>query len=186
MAKQSNNVVTHGLTGKVGDLLVFRIRDGKTVVSKVPQKRKSDSEAQKEHQRKFQRAVLYAKSATADAVTGEAYKKAAKRGQTGYNVAVADFFQAPDIWNIDVSGYAGQPGDLIRIQVSDNFMVKEVRVTISNADGSLVEEGAAVSDAVGYVWTYAATAVNDSLEGDRIEITASDLPGNVSQEVVNI
>jgi hypothetical protein len=29
MAKQHGNVVTHGLSGKVGDLLVFRQRDGK-------------------------------------------------------------------------------------------------------------------------------------------------------------
>ena len=184
MAKQSNKVVTYGLTGKVGDLLVFRVRDGKTIVSKVPQKRKGDSELQKEQQRKFQRAVLYAKAAMASPETGEAYKKAAKRGQTGYNVAVADFFQAPDIGNIDVSGYTGQPGDVIRIQASDNFMVKEVRVTIANADGSLVEEGVASSDPTGYLWTYTATAVNESLDGNRIEITASDLPGNVSQDAV--
>ena len=185
MAKQSNNVVTHGLTGKVGDLLVFRVRDGKTIISKVPQKRKADSEQQKEQQRKFQRAVLYAKATMADAEKGEAYKKAAKKGQTGYNVAVADFFQAPDIHHIDVSGYTGQPGDVIHIQVSDNFKVKEVKVTITNADGSLVEEGAAAPDAVGYIWTYTATSANDSLEGDRIEITASDFPGNVSQNTVN-
>ena len=36
MAKQSNNVVTHGLSGKVGDLLVFSQRAGKTVVGKAP------------------------------------------------------------------------------------------------------------------------------------------------------
>ena len=36
MAKQTNNVVTHGLSGKVGDLLVFRQRAGKTVVGKAP------------------------------------------------------------------------------------------------------------------------------------------------------
>ena len=66
MAKQTNNVVTHGLSGKVGDLLIFRQRAGKTVVAKVPQPRKVTSEQQKEQQRKFQRAVLYAKSALAD------------------------------------------------------------------------------------------------------------------------
>jgi hypothetical protein len=186
MAKQSNNVVTHGISGKIGDLLVFRVRDGKTVVSKVPQKRKFDSEKQKGQQRKFQRAVLYARSSFADPETAEAYKKAAKKGQTGYNVAVADFFHAPDIQNVDVSGYTGQPGDIIRIEVSDNFMVKEVNVSITNADGSLVEEGAATPDAAGYLWIYTATAANSSLEGDRIEISASDLPGNVSQDSVNI
>jgi hypothetical protein len=33
MAKSKNNAVTRGLSGKAGDLLVFRRRDGKTVVA---------------------------------------------------------------------------------------------------------------------------------------------------------
>ena len=186
MAKQTNNVVTHGLSGKVGDLLVFRQRAGKTVVSKAPLKRKVTTEGQKEQQRKFQRAVLYAKSVLADPGMGAAYNQAAKKGQTGYNVAVADFFHAPDIQNIDISSYTGQPGDLIRIEVSDDFSVKEVKLTITNADGTLVEEGFAAPDAIGYLWKYTATATNDSLDGDKIEITVSDLPGNVAQKAINV
>ena len=55
-----------------------------------------------------------------------------------------------------------------------------------DTDGSLVEEGVAEPDSIGFVWTYTATAANENLEGARIEITASDLPGNVSQNAVNI
>ena len=186
MAKQTRNVVTHGLSGKIGDLLVFRQVAGKTVVGKIPQTSKEPSEQQLEQRRKFQQAVLYAKSAAADPAMDAAYKKAAKRGQTGYNVAVADFFHAPDILNIDVTGYTGAPGDVIRIQVSDDFRVKEVKVTISNADGTLVEEGNATTDAIGYVWTYTATSANDTLEGDRIEISVSDIPGNKTQNTVDV
>ena len=186
MAKQTNNVVTHGLSGKVGDLLVFRQRAGKTVVAKAPPKRKSSTEQQKEQQRKFQRAILYAKSVMLDSDMKSAYDKAAKKGQSGYNVAVADFFHAPDIQNVDVSGYTGKPGDVIRFEVTDNFMVKEVKVAITNADGSLVEDGNATPDAIGYQWTYIATSTNNSLDGDKIEITVSDLPGNVTQDAVNI
>jgi len=68
----------------------------KTIVGKVPQKRKIDTDLQKEHQHKFQRAVLYAKSVLADSELRETYGKSAKTGQNGYNVAVADFFNAPD------------------------------------------------------------------------------------------
>ena len=90
------------------------------------------------------------------------------------------------IQRIDLSDYTGKPGDTIRIQVSDDFLVKEVKVTINNADGTLVEKGNAISDPVGYFWTYTATATNDSLDGDRIEITVSDLPGNVTQDTVTV
>jgi hypothetical protein len=97
--------------------------------------------------------------------------------QTPYVVAVADFLNAPDIENVDVSGYKGQPGDTIRVRVTDDFAVTWVSVRITNSDGSLVEETAAQSSD-GYEWTCTATQTNDSLEGDKIEVFASDTPGN--------
>ena len=36
MAKSNNNVITHGLSGKVGDIIVFSQRGGKTIISKAP------------------------------------------------------------------------------------------------------------------------------------------------------
>ncbi|MDR1594239.1 MAG: hypothetical protein LBS43_07135 [Prevotellaceae bacterium] len=51
MAKSTNNIVTHGLRGKVGDILIFRYVNGDTIVSKVPEKRKTTSEAQIKHNR---------------------------------------------------------------------------------------------------------------------------------------
>jgi hypothetical protein len=56
-----------------------------------------------------------------------------------------------------------------------------VKVVITNHDGSLVEEGYAQPEAIGYEWTYKATADNASLDGDRVEVYASDTPGNISQ-----
>jgi hypothetical protein len=139
-----------------------------------------ESEAQRAHRRKFQRAVLYANAAVSDPETEADYAAKAKPGRTARHVAVADFFHAPDIEAIDLSGYHGKPGDTIRIEVTDDFAVAEVKVVISNADGSPVEEGFARREASGYEWTYAATTENDTLTGDRIEIFASDTPGNIS------
>ncbi|MDR2774850.1 MAG: hypothetical protein LBC19_08935 [Tannerella sp.] len=181
MAKSKRNPVTFGLSGKLGDLLVFRQVGGQTIVSMVPEPSKTVSEKQAAHRRRFQQAVLYAKPAVESPETGEKYKAAAKKGQTPINVAVADFFNAPDIENIDLTEYAGNEGDKIRITVSDDFAVKYVKVRISNADGSLVEEGEAVKE-LGDVWIYTAIRNNESLEGDKIVITASDLPGNIVRD----
>jgi hypothetical protein len=79
MAKQKGNVVTHGLSGKIGDLLVFRQVDGKTVVSKIPERPKTVSDKQKEHRERFQRATFYAKSAVDAPETKELYTEQAKR-----------------------------------------------------------------------------------------------------------
>jgi hypothetical protein len=44
MAKSQNNVITHGLSGKIGDLLVFSQRGGKTIVSAVSGKPRKQSD----------------------------------------------------------------------------------------------------------------------------------------------
>ena len=183
MAKSRNNVVTYGLSGKVGDLLIFRQRDGQTIVAKIPQQSGKVSEKQKAHRKRFQQAVIYAKAAVESPETGELYRAKTKKGQFPVNVAVADFFNAPDIEHIDLSGYAGVTGDEIRIIASDDFMVKAVSVKIVNADGEL-EEGEAVQGA-GIFWVYTATRDNNSIETSKIIVSASDIPGNLTVEEVS-
>ncbi len=177
MAKQTNNVVTHGLSGKIGDLLIFRQWNGKTIVSSVPRQPKTVSDKQKQQRERFQNAVLYAQSAVAAEGLKEQYAAGAQKGKSAFNIAVADFLTAPDIRQIDLSEYTGQPGGKIHITISDDFAVTTVSVSITNADGTLVEKGEALRG-LGNLWTYTATQENQSLEGDKIEIIASDLPGN--------
>jgi hypothetical protein len=57
MATSTNNVLTYGLSGKIGDLLIFRQKDGKTIVAKVPEQSKTASEKQKEQRKRFQQAT---------------------------------------------------------------------------------------------------------------------------------
>ena len=67
MAKVGNNIVTTGLSGKLGNLIVFRNRGGKTIVSKTPRKKEQEpSEAQEQHQLRFQEAILYGKTSITD------------------------------------------------------------------------------------------------------------------------
>jgi hypothetical protein len=189
MAKQRGNVVTHGLRGKIGDLLVFRQRAGETVISKMPEPSKTVSEKQKKQRKHFQKAVFYAKAVFEgdDMQTIELYEEAAKKkkGLSAYNVAVADFCHAPDIESVDLTDYFGVQGDKIRITASDDFAVKSVHVRISNADGTIVEEGYATQN-IGNQWTYVASQNNGSLEGDKIEVSVSDLPGNITVEELNL
>ena len=182
MAKQKGNVVTHGLSGTIGGMLVFRQLAGRTIVSKMPAVSGNVSEAQLANRRRFQRATLYSLGVMSDPEIAAAYGAKAKPGQSARNVAVADYFHAPDIHAIDVTGYRGLPGDVIRIEVTDDFMVKEVKVVITRTDGTTVEEGFATQEPVGYEWKYVATTENPIQDGDRIDIFASDLPGNISEK----
>jgi hypothetical protein len=183
MAKSKGNVVTHGLSGKIGDMLVFRQVNGQTIVSKIPEQSKFVSEKQLAQRLIFQQAVFYGRTVIIAPETKDLYATAAKKekGKSAFNIAVADYCNAPNIDNVDLSEYTGNAGDKIRIIASDNFVVKSVNVRITNADGSLVEEGEAVQN-LGNTWIFTATQVNENLEGDKIVVSASDLPGNVAQE----
>ena len=183
MARVDKNVVTQGLSGKVGTL-VFRQRDGKTIATvAVDEWTHEGTPAQHVRRTKFQRAVLYGQTVNADPAAKETYKAAAEPGQSAYNVALADFMNAPDISEIDVSGYTGLPGQRIRIQVTDDFKVRSVALKIENEDGTLVEEGnAELDEATGIDWLYTTTAENTSLINDKITITAMDIPDNLSVE----
>ena len=63
-----------------------------------------------------------------------------------------------------------------------DFEVKEVTVTIQNSDGSEVKSGTAVLQEGSIWWRYTATAANESLEGDKIIIQVSDIPGNLTEQ----
>ena len=184
MAKSRNNVVTYGLSGKVGDLLIFRQVDGQTVVSKIPQQSGKVSAKQKEQRKRFQQAVIYGKAAVDSPETGELYKAAAKKGKKPMNVAIADFLNAPDIEHVDLSGYTGSVGDRIIVSASDDFMVKSVKVKIINNNGVLEEGEATPSD--GLHWIYTTAQENSNMEQTKILISASDLPGNVTEEELSL
>lgn len=182
MAKVGKNIVTPGFRGKLGDIIVFRRRWGKTIVTTTPEKTAHElTAAQKKHRHLFQNAILYGKNAVADPIKNAAYKGEAKDGQSAYNVAVADFLNAPSFDEVDVSKYNGQPGSTIKILVTDDFKVIEVQVEIYNGDGVLVESGATIQPKDKVDWIYTATKANASTDGDKIVIKASDIPGNITE-----
>lgn len=178
MAESKDNVVTHGLSGKVGNLLVFRQKGGKTIVAKKPRNSGHPSAQQLAVRERFQQATLYAKSVMADPAAKADYEAEAGENKSGYNVAIADFFNAPDISEVNLTGYQGNVGDKILVSVHDDFKVIGVSVEIRNADGSLVEEGDALPE--NGKWVFTATVANASLSGDKITITAVDRPDNMT------
>jgi len=178
----ARNLILDGVSGKIGDTLVISQRGGKTIISQARGKRRREaSEAQKAHMMLFQQATIYGRSQMVDEAAKADYADRAGGMKSAYNVAVADFFHAPDIDEIDLSGYSGSIGDPIRVRAIDDFKVVEVFVRILNADGSLVEEGNAVQSDNLLDWIYSATAVNETLEGDKIIVRASDKPGNIKE-----
>ena len=104
------------------------------------------------------------------------------RGQSPFNVAVADFLHPPEIQQIDLSAYKGAPGESISITATDDVMVKTVGVLIANEDGTLVEKGSAVRSSTNpNQWMYTATA-NAPAPSVKIVVDVADLAGQVTEQ----
>jgi hypothetical protein len=177
--RQKRNVVMHGASGALGEQLVFRQRAGKTVISLPAEFEAEPTDKQQAVRIKFKEATRYARIILALPDVKEAYQAKAGPGVSAYNVALADFFKAPVVTEIDVSNYSGSPGDTIRVLATDNFKVEAVRVSILNAAGAVVEEGAAIAAPEGNdTWIYTATIANTAPAGGKVSVEASDLPGN--------
>ena len=189
MAVSKKNIIIEGLSGKIGNL-VFRRRktDGKVFVAVPPSPHRTAPTGEKKRMNdKFKRAVLYGKSVIANPATKALYAQSISGGQTAFNLAVADFLNAPVIEEIDMSNYTGKAGSVIRIKATDNFKVVSVSVTITDADGTQLEVGEAVMDKGDELyWLYIAAEDNHLVVGSRVIVTASDIPRNetVQEKIV--
>ncbi len=129
MAKVKKNIITQGLAGKLGDTIVFRQLGGKTIVQAMPEKRKQElSEGQKKQINKFREAARYAKQALENDEVRTAYAAKAKVGQTAYNVAIADYMNAPVIEAIDLSAFDGKKGRQLRIAFDIPYYIENKKV----------------------------------------------------------
>ncbi len=175
--KTKDNVITEGFSGKHRQI-VFRQLNGETIASKRPRRKKEATAAQLNVRAIFKEAAAYAKAVMTDAVKKLVYLAKAKPGLSGFNLALADYFKLPEIGDIDSSGYNGLVGGIIKIVAKDDFKVASVLVRIEKADGTLVEDGPATDSGDGIHWTYGSAIAAGNINGNKVIVTATDMPGN--------
>jgi hypothetical protein len=133
MAKLKKNAVISGLSGSLGkDHYARHRKDGKTIISRKPDfSNRQFSEAQYAVQSGMKAAAAYAKVASREnpIYAKLAKKKAKKKVRNAYNVALGDWFNAPEIDRIE--WHEGQ----IRVFASDDVLVTKVTVTILGEAG---------------------------------------------------
>jgi len=188
MAFVKSNIFTKGASGTVGDMMNFRVRKGKTVIAvKRGPSTKPPTAEQQETNERFITASLYAQDAMKDPAIKALYQKAAKGGQTAYNVALRDAMNPPVIDGVDISGYKGTVGDLIAVKARDVITPASVKVAIFSETGVLLEQGDAVIKTNDRrFWIYTVTTANAALTGTRVVATATDLPGNEAEKTATI
>jgi hypothetical protein len=82
-----------------------------------------------------------------------------------YNVALRDWFHAPEIHRL------GRYGAAVRIWATDDTQVTGVQVFVMDENGNVLEQGEAVQGR-GDWWEYIPSAAG------KIVVEARDLPGN--------
>ena len=188
MATTKNNVIVKGASGKFGRQIVFSQRAGKTIVAKLPSNsKKPPTTKQKAQHEKFARAAAYAKNALLDPSLKEAYTLEAKKRQdvSAYNMAMTDYLLPPQITNVDHSAYTGDAsGEKIIIEAGDAFKITTMKVKITAANNSTLEEGNATL--VNGKWQYTTTTANATLTGTKIILIATDRPGNTTTKEITL
>lgn len=178
MAKVNSNLVMHGLSGKLGEQLVVKgAKGGRTIISAKPNfsSGRTFSTAQLIQQQAFREAAAYGKAMKGEQIY---ISKADGTALTPYNVAVADWFNRPEILEVNTMAWHGAAGDMIRMRVQDDVRVDQVTVMISDGEGTVLESGQAGEKGALW-WEYVTTSdVSGSL---TLTVAARDLPGHVAE-----
>ncbi|RPD38261.1 hypothetical protein [Chitinophaga barathri] len=183
MADISKNLLVKGARGNVGKQFVYRKHGDDTIITLMPvfDPDAPSSEEQQETRNRFAAATCFARNILQSADYKKAYRKKATKGKTAHNIAIRDFLRPPVVKKIRTADYNGMPGSSIIIHAKDDFRVAAVKVSIFNADGTLLEEGHAFLSPVNLLtWTYTATQTNAVPVGSLIRAVASDIPGNTA------
>jgi len=166
------------LSGTIGDKVFRQLPDGRTIECKKPDfSNREFSQGQVDTQARFKRAVQYAREASK---TQPVYAILAEgKATNAYNLALSDWFSAPEVHAMDLSGWNGAAGDPVRVQARDDVHVKHVLVKISDGNGELLEEGRATETTEKHWFEY--TTMGNYLGVLTVTVTAIDLPGNMTE-----
>jgi hypothetical protein len=179
MASVKLNPVLEGIHGKVGDLVFKRYEDEVIIARKPDHVTQPNTPAQVAVKERFKLAAFYGKTANADPATKAIYAGRAKEKHIPvFALMVADFFNAPVINEVDLSSYAGRTGDIIRIQASDDFEIRNVSVQMREPEtGEEIDGGAAVLGP-NNIWSFTAQSNIPPDHPFVIEVSATDRPGH--------
>jgi hypothetical protein len=179
MANVYRNRFSRGWNGASGDpFVVHKTGSGKSIVAGKPMF--DDAMAYTERQTMHQAAVRDSALYASFAENLEAYIcKAKELGTTAYALAVADWYGAPRVLEINVDRWTGKVGESIRVKARDNVMVASVLLVIRDAQGQIMEMGEAVQAGTDSAWwNYTTQSAIELTPFPSVQAIAFDLPGN--------
>jgi hypothetical protein len=187
MALSKNNPLTKGLSGMLGGTVVFKIVNGKTIISNRPKKPTKESPLQKDNRNRFRMATDFAKSMMKDPVKKAEYReKALELGLTNaYTAAITEYMRKSEIKEINVEEYKGKKGNVLKVEViKKGFKVQEVEVLVSDAVGKVIQSGKCVE--TNLIWEF--TSLENIEYSGRYKVLARVLErtGNLYEKSIDL
>lgn len=185
MANIYRNIFIRGLTDILGNWSAY-CKTGSGKIIPVDKALFDDCwrymEIDKRDPAAMRQAILYADFAK----TQNAYlQEELTTGVSAYYFAILDWFEAPEVLEINVDSWTGKPGQTIRVKARDNIGVAVVTVVIRDLDDNVVEMGEAVPFKEGSPWWKYTTRSYVAMEPfPTVEATARDLAGNEDTFVI--
>lgn len=170
MALTNDNVILRGATGTFAKQIVFRQRNGKTVMCNRPCKYPPKTPTQIANQERFKRANDFAKAAIKDPVKKAFYKSIAKPNQTAFNAAFQDAYHKPGV-TVSVQEQT------IEVETKGKHRVEKVKVAIEKADGTEKRTGHATKK--NDLWEF---DLGNIEKGESIRLWVHDVAGNIVQK----
>ena len=177
MAKLYSTIFARELAGTADELHV-QTRSGRTITAS--QALFDDNWEYIDSLKPDQAAVLEATTYASFAKIKDVYlNREQETGIPAYNLALADWFVAPRVLEINVDRWTGKIGQTIRVKARDNVLVVRLSLLIRDAQGTLLEMGEAVqSEPGGAWWSYTTKSLVRMTPFPTVKAIAHDLPGN--------
>jgi hypothetical protein len=178
MAKHYSSIFARGLTGIIDEPLEIETCSGKAITANKVLF--DDNREYIESLTPKPAAVLGATTYANFARTQDVYlNQEMETGATAYTIAVADWFVAPRVLEINIDRWTGDIGQLIQVKARDNVMVARVSLVIRDAEGKVLEMGEATQSEPGSAWwNYITKSLVPMTPFPTVKAIAEDLPGN--------
>ena len=187
MSITNSNAITKNYRGMFGKQVVFRNRFGQSIMAIPPKKPSTGpTENQVNARRRFLLASRYAKNILQDPDMLAAYAARSHDGFSPYILAMTDFLKPPFVAQIDATHYHGNTGEKIVITAGDDFAVTGLNVTLADAEGIIIEQGAGVLNQVTGNYDYTITQSVSETTGMTITATVTDTPGHTAELSVTL
>ena len=140
MLNRDKRNIFSGFHGRFNDDIVFKQRQGKTILCCYPKGQKVKwTENQKEHRVKFKLATMYAGSVMKNPEKLLFYQEREHDDINAYNLAIADYLKRPVISSIQVRKSRERGQYLVQVRATDEFIITGVEIQLFDLSGKFME-----------------------------------------------